>query len=105
MKTSKFVAMVLLSVLLSSSRGHCADGADPVRGVAKHVDPKQAQKLIADKKVIILDIRTPSEFKTGHIAGATNIDFLAQDFERRISLLDTNKAYLVHCASGGRSTH
>lgn len=72
---------------------------------AKHVGPSEAQKLIADQKVIVLDIRTPNEFKTAHIAGATNIDFLAPDFEARIDQLDTNRVYLVHCASGGRSTH
>lgn len=71
----------------------------------KHVGPNEAQKLIAEKKVIVLDLRTPGEFKTTHIAGATNIDFLAADFETRIDQLDTHKAYLVHCASGGRSTH
>jgi rhodanese-related sulfurtransferase len=65
----------------------------------------QAQKLIAEKKVIVLDLRTPNEFRTGRIAGATNIDFTAADFEARIDRLDTNKTYLVHCASGGRSTH
>ena len=71
----------------------------------KHVDPPAAQKLITAKQVIVLDLRTPSEFKSGRIGGATNIDFLAPDFEARIDRLDTNKTYLVHCASGGRSTH
>jgi rhodanese-related sulfurtransferase len=104
MKTGKLLSMILFSVLLPISPADCADGSEPAPGAVKHVDPKEAEKLIADKKVIILDIRTPNEFKTAHIAGATNIDFLAQDFEKRISLLDTNKAYLVHCASGGRST-
>jgi rhodanese-related sulfurtransferase len=71
----------------------------------KHVDAQQAQKLIADKKVEVLDIRTPGEFKQGRIAGAKNIDFQAPDFEQRIEALDKSKSYLVHCASGGRSTH
>jgi len=105
MKTGKFLSITFLGILLSISPGAYADGSDPAPGAVKHVNPNQAQKLIADKKVIVLDIRTPSEFKNAHIAGATNIDFLARDFEQRISLLDTNKSYLVHCASGGRSTH
>jgi phage shock protein E len=71
----------------------------------QHVDPKQAQKLIEDKKVIVLDIRTPGEFKRSRIAGAKNMDFQAPDFEQRIDALDKSKSYLVHCASGGRSTH
>src|SRR5262249_6064858 len=40
----------------------------------------------------------------GRIAGATNIDFMALDFEDRIKGLDKNKPYLVHCAVGGRSS-
>ena len=71
----------------------------------QHVNPTQAQKLIGDKKVVVLDIRTPGEFSTGKIAGAKNIDFQAPDFEQRIDTLDKSKSYLVHCASGGRSTH
>ena len=70
----------------------------------KHVNAKQAQKLVDEKQVVVLDVRTSSEFKGGHISGATNIDFRTPDFEKRIGQLDKSKTYLVHCASGGRST-
>jgi rhodanese-related sulfurtransferase len=85
-------------------------GADPpppkaAEPTVQHVDAQQAQKLILEKKVVVLDIRTAGEFNKGRIAGATNIDFLASDFEQRIDGLDKSKTYLVHCASGGRSTH
>ena len=82
-------------------------GTDPSSGstaAAQHVDPQQAQKLVTDKKVVVLDIRTPGEFATGRIAGAKNIDFQAPDFEQQIDRLDKSKSYLVHCASGGRSS-
>ena len=69
-----------------------------------HVNPAQAQKLIADKTVLVLDVRTPKEFAAGHIAGATNINYLAADFAKAISGLDTNRSCLIHCAVGGRST-
>ena len=69
-----------------------------------HVNAKEAQKLVAEKKVVVLDVRTPEEFKEGHITGATNIDFRATDFQKRIGELDKSKTYLVHCAAGGRST-
>lgn len=82
-----------------------AAGAGEPASAIQHVDAKQAQKLVADKKVVVLDIRTPGEFNKGRIAGAKNIDFLAPDFEQRIEGLDKTKSYLVHCASGGRSTH
>src|SRR5205085_12463052 len=73
--------------------------------IVHHVDPQEAQKLITKKQVIVLDIRTPGEFKTGRIAGARNMDFQAADFEQQLERLDKSKSYLVHCASGGRSTH
>ncbi len=69
-----------------------------------HVNPAGAQKLIADKKVVVVDVRTPQEFAAGHIAGATNINFHSEDFAKAIASLDTNKTCLVHCAVGGRST-
>jgi phage shock protein E len=69
-----------------------------------HVNPAEAQKLIAEKKVVVLDVRTPKEFAAGHIAGATNINFRSADFAKAIAGLDTNQTYLVHCAVGGRST-
>ena len=69
-----------------------------------HTDGTGAAKLIAQKQVTVLDVRTPDEFKEGHIDGAKNIDFTENDFETRVSALDKTKPYLVHCASGRRST-
>jgi rhodanese-related sulfurtransferase len=76
----------------------------PTATSVQHVNAAQAQKLVADKKVVVLDLRTPEEFKGGHIAGATNIDFLGTDFEQRLAAFDNRTTYLIHCASGNRST-
>ena len=68
-----------------------------------NLTPDQAEKLLStNKQVIVLDVRTPEEFKSSHIHGATNVDFY-QDFERNLAKLDKSKPYLVHCAVGGRS--
>lgn len=68
-----------------------------------NVQADVAAKLVAEGKVAVLDVRTPEEFADGHITGATNINFMAKDFAMQLTRLDTNKVYLVHCASGGRS--
>ena len=102
------IAALSLAVLSNLAISISVAGEPPVKpseSAVQHVDPKQAQKLIEDKKVIVLDIRTPGEFNRARIAGAKNIDFQAPDFEQRINALDKSKSYLVHCASGGRSTH
>lgn len=71
---------------------------------AKHVKADEAAKLIAGGGVTIVDVRTPGEFKDGHIKGAENIDIMSGDFEARLARLDKTKPTLVHCQGGGRST-
>lgn len=74
--------------------------ADPVR----HVEAAAAAKLIAEGKIVIIDVRTAEEFKEGHLHGAKNIDFMSEDFASQLAKLDRNKPTLVHCQGGGRST-
>ena len=69
----------------------------------KNVDVAAFEKLRADKKVVVLDVRTKQEFDTGHIPGSILLDWNSGEFEAKISKLDTNKTYLVHCAAGRRS--
>ena len=56
-----------------------------------------------DSDFIVLDVRTATEYNTLHILGAINRDFYADDFEAQLNALDKNKAYLIHCRTGGRS--
>lgn len=94
-----------LLVLIFSLGKARADEKEKVSSAkVAHADAKEAAKLVAKSEVIVLDVRTPGEFSVGHIGGATNIDFLAGDFSERLAKLDREKSYLVHCATGGRST-
>lgn len=92
--------LALFSLLLAASL-HAADAKTDKK--YKNVNADQFDKLRADKKNVVLDVRTPEEFAEGHIPGAINIDFNADDFDQKISKLDKDKTYLVHCAAGGRS--
>jgi len=62
-------------------------------------------KTLADKQTgLILDVRTPQEFKSGHIAGAINIDWKNQEsFKTKIKALPKDKTLMVYCHSGHRS--
>ena len=91
----------LVQLFVAAGCVTCASAADTN---VNHVNAEQARKLIADKKVVVLDLRTPEEFAAGHIAGATNLNFRAANFEKAIAALDKNQTYLLHCASGNRST-
>ena len=72
-------------------------------GQVRNVGVEQFDKLRADPKYVVLDVRTPNEFAQGHIPGAINIDYHSSDFAKKIGELDKNKSYLVHCAAGVRS--
>ncbi len=56
-----------------------------------------------DSNSVLLDVRTPSEYESGHLDNAVLMDVLAGDFEARIADLDTSKTFYVYCRSGNRS--
>jgi rhodanese-related sulfurtransferase len=91
MKTLLALLLLLPSLMLA---------ADPVQ----HVKADEAAKILADGKTAIVDVRTPDEFKDGHLKGAKNIDIMSKDFEAQLGKLDKTQPTLVHCQAGGRST-
>ena len=80
-----------------------AEPEKPAPAAPKKITADEAEKMIKEKKVIVLDVRTPQEFAAGHIAGSTNLNLRSPDFEKRINEWDKNQAYIVHCARGVRS--
>jgi predicted sulfurtransferase len=61
------------------------------------LDAADAARLIAENDdVIILDIRTPGEFQRGHLKGAVNVDYKAEDYAEKLGELDKQKTYLLH---------
>ena len=60
--------------------------------------------LAEDKSAQLVDVRTPDEYAEGHLAGAINIDWYADDFlEKAQSLLELSHPVMVYCRSGKRS--
>ncbi|WP_207509913.1 rhodanese-like domain-containing protein [Telluribacter humicola] len=51
----------------------------------------------------LLDVRTASEFASGTIPGAMNLDVNSREFQKAINTLDKDKEYYVFCRSGNRS--
>jgi phage shock protein E len=80
-----------------------------IAGCGSSSTTSAVQKVGASKAVgmldsrVVIDVRTPTEFAAGHIAGAQNIDVEAADFASRIASLDKKASYLVYCRSGRRS--
>jgi rhodanese-related sulfurtransferase len=72
------------------------------------ISPKAAVNLIAQRKgdtnFVIIDIRTPGEYKSGHLPDSILIDFYSTAFADKITKLDKAKTYLIYCRSGNRSS-
>jgi phage shock protein E len=54
-------------------------------------------------KKLLLDVRTPSEYKKGHLKNAILIDIFRDDFADAVKQLDPNQPVFVYCGVGGRS--
>ncbi len=67
--------------------------------------PTAADALLRNPPIelVVLDVRTPSEFAAGHIAGAVDIDLSAVTFTGEVAKLDPKTPYFVYCHSGNRS--
>lgn len=70
----------------------------------KSVSVKEAQELLNnDESIIVVDVRTPAEYRSGFIGTARNFDISASDFEEKIQTLKKSDKIMVVCASGERS--
>lgn len=58
---------------------------------------------IKNDSVVVVDVRTPAEYKSGYIKGAQNIDMKSADFQTEAVKLDKKKKIAVYCRSGKRS--
>ena len=77
----------------------------PVAAGYQLLTPPAADALLRGppSKLVILDVRTRSEFAAGHIAGAVDIDLNSATFASDVARLDPTLPYFVYCHSGNRS--
>ena len=69
------------------------------------ISPQQAWKYMQKHpEAIVIDVRTPEEFQSGHIPGAINLPLAAiVSGNIPVTFSDKSRTYLVYCRSGRRS--
>ncbi|MDG5767657.1 rhodanese-like domain-containing protein [Balneolales bacterium ANBcel1] len=67
------------------------------------IRPGELEKLLAERDVVIIDVRTPAEWAGGTVEGALTINLSDPSFEERVTALDPDADYLIYCNSGNRS--
>lgn len=99
--TSRAAALTLAALLAAGGLAACSSdsGADAVTDVSV----SESETILAEADVTVIDVRTPAEYATGHLANAVNIDVSADSFDSQVSELSKDGTYVVYCHSGNRS--
>ncbi|PJA06645.1 MAG: rhodanese-like domain-containing protein, partial [Flavobacteriales bacterium CG_4_10_14_0_2_um_filter_35_18] len=92
MKHLKLFLAILFFVSLGSVSIAQSDS-----GVIKLIEPNDLLNTLKSSKIQLVDVRTPSEFATGHIGKSVNIDYYDQDFSAKIGKLDKSKPIYLYC--------
>lgn len=101
-KISLISKILFLSMAFSLSNCH-ESTAQQQTAQATVLSPDDFETKALKADVQLIDVRTPDEYKAGHISNAKNINFYAADFKDQMEKLDKSKAIAVYCGVGGRS--
>ena len=81
--------------------------AGEAAGAYGNLSPGQARELIEARSgspdFVVLDVRTPGEFRSERIGEALLVDYNSGNFRSEVGKLDRGKTYLVYCRTGNRS--
>lgn len=107
---NKLKKMLLAALFVSPATAVLANekledyGMGKMKSGVLHVSATEASELLDDdSSIVVLDVRTAEEHSEFKIRDHVNIDYLSDDFRERLSELDKDQVYLLHCGSGGRS--
>ncbi len=73
-------------------------------GQIRILDKTAYAEAIALHKAKPIDVRTATEFQSGHIKSAKNIDFFNfSNFKKSFEMMDKDQPVFIYCRSGARS--
>ena len=70
-------------------------------GASVDVSVDEALRLWQAKEAILIDVRTPAEYRDGHIPGVVNIPLA--EIEKRLGEIPKDKKVVLICRTGNRS--
>lgn len=111
------VGFLLSSLVACAGPGVQPQGASPMAPLFQaRTAPVQAQAVttiqaaeafdwLSDPNAtwLVLDVRTPQEYASGHLENAVLQDFYAADFREQLLNMDRHQPMILYCRSGNRS--
>ncbi len=102
-----FAILALTALTACSQGGTQQSKAGTATGTAEQapeaLDAKSFQEAIGQGKALLVDVRTPAEYASGHLEGSLNVDWTGPNYEAEFAKLPKDQPLLLYCRSGGRS--
>lgn len=95
--------IVILIVIIFTGCTRIGKNQATTKSAYKKISAEEAKKIIESEDVIILDVRTQEEYKTGHIENAVLLPLNDISSKAEDLLQDKDAKILVYCRSGNRS--
>jgi|ETNmetMinimDraft_35_1059890.scaffolds.fasta_scaffold03992_2 rhodanese-related sulfurtransferase len=92
-KSLKYLAVLIFTVLLSACNSNDENA----------ISVTEFASLVESKECLLIDVRSPDEYLSGHIDGSATIDFYSPEFEHKFRFIDVNQCMLFYCSTGNRS--
>lgn len=68
------------------------------------MNPSEIKEKIKNDPGVIIDVRTPEEYKQGHLKEADyNLNIVSGTFKQKLKELDKDQSYYLYCRTGSRS--
>lgn len=104
MRTAGLVALLLTVTSFAAAQTAERQHAPAAQGATETSAAELSRQMGEGKKVLVIDVRSPEEFASGHIPGATNIPI--EELSKRIGEMKVSKdtTIVTICEHGGRSS-
>lgn len=103
MRMHFYLIVAMMLPITGCSQNPSTTGGSELLQQQQILAPAEFQVAIDNGNAVLVDVRTPQEYASGHIPGSINLDWTAPDYEQRFAGLDRERPVLVYCAIGGRS--
>ncbi|ARS35937.1 rhodanese-like domain-containing protein [Pontibacter actiniarum] len=95
---------IALSIAAGIMLFGCATAQQQGPAEVKNLTPDEFKEQKMNSRAVLIDVRTPEEYATGHLDGAVNSDYRGGDFAGDLQRWDKDKVYYLYCATGNRSS-